>query len=291
MPLATPINDQPIASTFFGEGKWLTDFVTPDALEVQKLHDSLTEGIYNLEDKLLACWEWVADEVKYVSFVRAKMWVNGHSSVQNDYWQNPSQVIRTKIGNCSNKAFLLASLIRNDLAPGQVSVVLGNLHQPPGAGGHAWLEVNFNSHPYIMESTKGDMQPMVATRVADIYEPVVYFNDKTVSAIEGRTLLMPFCAVYVDWLRDYLDFAFIQMTTTIARCSVCGYPLSAEYLGQIETCPLCATVNEAVSQGVTIPTPLLVGILAFLGGMFFGPAIIASSTEGQKWLERQIRRG
>jgi len=206
----TQIDDQPIAATFFGEGKWLTDFVTPDALEVQKLHKSLTENIDNLEDKLVACWEWVANQVKYVSFVKAKMWVNGKSAVQNDYWATPSLTIRTKVGNCAVKSFLLASLIRQDLPSEQVNVVLGNLHQPPSAGGHAWLELNFNSHPVIMESTRGDMQPMVATQVANIYEPVVYFNDETVSALENKTLLTPFAAVYADWLRDYLDFAYIE---------------------------------------------------------------------------------
>lgn len=204
------IDDQPIAATFFGEGRWLTDFITPDALEVQELHKSLTEGIGDLEDKLIACWEWVADKVRYTKFVKAKIWVNGKSSVQTDYWAEPTLTIRTKVGNCVVKSLLLASLIRNDLSPEQVSVVLGNLHQPPGDGGHAWVEVNFNSHPYIMESTRGDMQPMVATQVADKYEAVVYFNDKAVSAIEDRTLLTPFAAVYADWLKDYLDFAYIE---------------------------------------------------------------------------------
>jgi len=210
MSAPTQIDDQPIAATFFGEGKWLTDFVTPDALEVQELHESLTKGLSNVEDRLLACWEWVAEQVKYVSFVQAKLSVNGKTAVQNDYWQEPSQTIRTKIGNCANKAFLLASLARQDLLPNQVNVVLGNLNQPPGAGGHAWVEVYYNSNSYIMESTKSDMQPMVATRVADIYEPVMYFNDEVVSAIEGKTLLTPFTAVYADWLRDYLDFAYIE---------------------------------------------------------------------------------
>ena len=210
MPLAISIDDQPIASTFFGEGKWLTDFVTPDALEVQELHQKLTQDIDELEDRLLACWAWVADRVKYVRFVKAKMWVGGKTSFQDDYWQDPSQVIKTKIGNCANKAFLLASLLRQDLSANQVNVVLGNLHQPPNPGGHAWCELNYNSHPVIMESTRGDMQPMVATQVADIYEPVVYFNDKTVSAIEGRTVLTPFSAVYADWLSDYLDWVYIN---------------------------------------------------------------------------------
>lgn len=77
----------------------------------------------------------------------------------------------------------------------------------------------------------------------------------------------------------------------ISKCSSCGYPLTAEFDGQIEACPSCQTINEAISQGVTIPTPLLVGVLAFLGGVFLGPAIIASSSEGQKWLERQARGG
>jgi len=210
MSQPTQIDDQPISATFFGEGKWLTDFITPDALEVQELHKQITQGIDDLEEKLLACWNWVANRVKYVKFVKAKIWVNGHTSVQDDYWQDPAQVIRTKIGNCANKSILLASLIRNDLPPNQVNVALGNLHQPPNPGGHAWIELNFNSHPYIMESTRGDMQPMVASKVADIYEPVIYFNDKRVSAIEDRTLLTPFSAVYASWLKDYLDWAFIE---------------------------------------------------------------------------------
>jgi len=207
---AIQVDDQPISSTFFGEGKWLTQFVTPDALEVQDLHQTLTENIDEAEERLLACWDFVADKVKYVSFVKAKMWVNGKSSVQGDYWQNPSQVIRTRIGNCANKAFLLASLARQDLPAEQVKVVLGNLHQPPGAGGHAWVEVNINSQPYIMESTKGNMQPLVATKVADIYEAVMYFNDKTVEAIPDRSILTPFTAVYAEWLKDYLDWSFIE---------------------------------------------------------------------------------
>jgi len=210
MPESTLIDDQPISATFFGEGRWLTDFITPDALEVKKLYDSLAKKAEGYEGRAVACWEWVANQVKYVRFVNAKIWVNGHSSVQNDYWQMPSQVIRTRVGNCCNKAFLLASLIRNELPTERVHCVLGNLHQPPQPGGHAWVEVCFNSHKYIMEATRGDMKPMVASEVADIYEPVIYFNDESVSAIEGRTVLEPFTAVYADWLKDYLDWAYIK---------------------------------------------------------------------------------
>jgi len=203
------IDNQPIAATFFGEGKWLTDFVTPDALRIQELHKSITKGIDNLEDRLIACWDWVANQVKYVRFVKAKLWVNGKSSVQTDYWQNPGQVIQTRVGNCANKAFLLGSLLRNELQPSQVKVVLGNLHQP-NPGGHAWCQVQLDQE-YIMESTRGDMQPLVVdSSVEDVYEPVIYFNDETVHAIEGKAVLTPYAAVYTDWLRDYLDFAYIN---------------------------------------------------------------------------------
>jgi len=204
------IDDQPISATFFDEGRWLTSFVTPDALEVKELHAKLTKNIDELEDKMLACWNWVANGVRYVKFVRGKIWVNGHSSVQDDYWQPPSQLIQTKVGNCANKAFLLASLLRNDISAEKVHCVLGNLHQGRKPGGHAWVEVRLNSHSYIMESTRGDMAPLVISNMANIYESVIYFNDKVVSAIPGRTLLQPFCAVYADWLKDYLDWAYIE---------------------------------------------------------------------------------
>jgi len=210
MPQPTAIDNQPISSTFFGEGRWLTDFITPSALEVKELHKEITQGIDDLEGRMLACWEWVANRVKYVRFVKGKIWIEGHVSVQDDYWQTPSQLIRTRVGNCSNKAFLLASLLRNDLPAKEVYCVLGNLHQAGTPGGHAWVEFRPNSHGYIMEATRGDMKPMVAAEVAEIYESVVYFNDESVLAFEDRTLLTPFAAVYADWLRDYLDWAYIE---------------------------------------------------------------------------------
>ena len=78
-------------------------------------------------------------------------------------------------------------------------------------------------------------------------------------------------------------------TKTISRCGVCGYPITAEYEGQTVTCAMCGSVNEAISQGVVISTPVFVGVLAFLGGMLLGPTIIASTSGGKRWLEEQAR--
>lgn len=78
-------------------------------------------------------------------------------------------------------------------------------------------------------------------------------------------------------------------TKTISKCASCGYPLAAEYEGQTVTCAMCGTVNEAISQGIIIPTPLFVGVLTFAAGMLFGPAIIATTAGGRDWLEKQAR--
>lgn len=205
----TYINDQPIASSFFNEGRWLTDFVTPDALEVQELYDELTEGLATIQEKMEALRYWVASEIKYTHYVWGKIQIGNKISVQRDLWQTPSMAIQTRIGNCANKAFLLASLLRNAMPADDVKVVFGNLHQP-GEGGHAWVEVNLNGTAYILETTREDMAPSVATSKADIYEPVIHFNDKTVSVIPDRTLLQPFCRVYTDWLKKYLDWSYIE---------------------------------------------------------------------------------
>lgn len=209
MQTPTPINDQPISATFFGEGRWLTDFITPHALEVTELHKEIVKDIDELEDRITALWGWVASK-KYTRFVKAKIWVDGHSSVQNDYWALPSITARIKVGNCATKSFLLCSLLRNEFPAEKVYCVLGNLQQPRNKGGHAWVEVQPDGARYVMESTRGDMKPMVLADNADIYESVIYFNDKIVSAIEGRTVLEPFTAVYADWLSDYLDWKYIE---------------------------------------------------------------------------------
>ena len=80
------------------------------------------------------------------------------------------------------------------------------------------------------------------------------------------------------------------MNRTIASCPECGFPISAEYEGQNAVCANCQAELTAIKQeGVTIPTPLFAGLLGFGLGVLLGPALIASTDEGRKWLERQGR--
>lgn len=204
------MDNQPIAAGFFGSGKWLTDYVTPEDLEVKELYNYIISGQPTLEDKLKALRRWVASEVRYKKLITGKIWVEGKSSVQRDLWMSPNMVINTKIGNCANKSFLLASLIRNMLSSSEAYCVLGNLYNGK-AGGHAWVEVKMpDGSSYVMESTRLKVPDMVPVENAERYEPVHYFNDKELYAVEGKTVLEPFTMCYSTWLDSYLDWAYIE---------------------------------------------------------------------------------
>ena len=79
-------------------------------------------------------------------------------------------------------------------------------------------------------------------------------------------------------------------TKTVSKCAGCGYPLAAEYSGQIASCPMCGTVNEAIS-GVEIPTPIFAGGIGLLIGIFLGPAMLAGSEWGREFLVKKARGG
>lgn len=214
------IDDQPIGASFFGEGQWLTDYITPEALDVRVLFESISAPLihppakpayYNPrdDDELIeSCRLWVAEQIKYVRFVKGKLFINGKVSIQDDLWNMPSLTAKVKIGNCANKAFLLTSLLRNFLPPEEVYCVLGNLYNGK-PGGHAWVEVKKNGQFYVLESTQPE-SPIVPASDMDRYEEVHYFNDQDIFAVPGLTVLTPFTACFSTWLKDYLNWTYIE---------------------------------------------------------------------------------
>lgn len=79
------------------------------------------------------------------------------------------------------------------------------------------------------------------------------------------------------------------MPTKIGSCAVCDYPLPSQFKGHEVTCPMCSTINEQIGQGITIPSTWFWGLIAFGAGVFLGPALIASTAGGRRWLEEQAR--
>ena len=204
---AIKIDDQPISATFFGEGKWLSDFVTPNEPDVILLYRQIAADMSS-GDAIIACWNWVANQVKYKNFIQAAITVEGKTSYQDDFWQSPAVCSKTHVGNCANKAFLLTSLLRNTLPQNEVYCVLGNLYNGHGAG-HAWVETVINGENYIVEATRNDV-PMTRAIDTDRYEAVHYFNDKEMYAVPGKTVMTPFQACYSSWLKDYIDWSYIN---------------------------------------------------------------------------------
>lgn len=78
-----------------------------------------------------------------------------------------------------------------------------------------------------------------------------------------------------------------------APCRRCKFPILLQkdaHEGQQIKCPNCGTINEVViAKGITIPTPVFVGILCFGAGVVLGPALIASTQSGAEWLAKKAR--
>jgi len=74
---------------------------------------------------------------------------------------------------------------------------------------------------------------------------------------------------------------------TLTKCSVCGYPIQANVEGETTVCAYCG--ETLIAQGVTIPTPLFAGTLGFVLGVFLGPALMALTDTGKRYLEKQAR--
>lgn len=74
-------------------------------------------------------------------------------------------------------------------------------------------------------------------------------------------------------------------TKVIGKCAVCGYPLPDSPIGSEIDCPNCHSINERIAS-ITIPTPVVVGIIAFAAGVILGPAVLSGLKEGAAKLER-----
>lgn len=203
------VDDQPVAAGFFGQGRWLSSYIQPSDLEVRNLYEKLILNTGTAESRILNCWTWVANKVQYKAFIKASINIEGQTYHQPDYWQDPGMCCITKVGNCVNKAFLLTSLLRNELQADEVYCVLGNLYNGK-AGGHAWVQIRFGNRDYIMESTRPDVQPMVPVEIATRYEAVHIFNDVERYVIPGKTVMEPYAKAYSAWLVDYIDWCYVE---------------------------------------------------------------------------------
>jgi len=201
-------DNQPI-DTRFGDAAWITDFITPNNPDVILKYRALTQGLIDPNDIAYACWHYIANQ-PYVPLVASHLSAAGKTFRQSDTWFYPAESIQLGVGNCSNKSFVLASILKNYFkAPGEVYCVVGNLTLD-GIGSHAWVEVNSRGRSIILESTQPNVtNALIPKHLAGAYEAKVYFDEKNVYTTDNKVSVRQvfqshFGVCAVPFLKTYL---------------------------------------------------------------------------------------
>lgn len=154
-----------------GELYYINRFLKPGdraiELKAREIEYRLRQaGEDNELNRITEAFNFVSIEIEYV-----------YDEVQfgfTDYWQLPSETLRSKKGDCEDTSFLLASLLLAlRINQKRVRVVLGRFRED----GHAWVEVFVGNKWYILESTADD--PLISWFERDWnYSPEieVYYN-------------------------------------------------------------------------------------------------------------------
>lgn len=200
-------DNQPIDARH-GDSAWLTSFITPNNPDVMLKYSRITEGIASTEDRLEALWRYVAG-FRYRPIISSTLSAPGVTIRQDDTWFFPAESMQLRSLNCVNKAFLLTSLVKNELSvPGQVYCVFGELTHD-GIGNHAWVEVQRNGMQYIYEATITDKVRAIAPKMSlDIYKGEVYFDEENVYAVDdtdvAKVINASFGVCAIPFLENYI---------------------------------------------------------------------------------------
>ena len=202
---AVPCDNQPVVASPFHDTRFLTEWIQPSNIDIQNKYAELTEGLASTKEKVVACLQYVTD-VPYTRFVKVTSNVGGRVFVQPDAWLLPSEALYVPRLNCSNRAFLLTSLLRQELPQGAVWACLGNvnLHR---VDGHAWVVGRIDGREYVLETTNPKLRrTLIPIESADIYEDVVYVDNFEIRAIPEKVVREPFSACWcIPWLESYLN--------------------------------------------------------------------------------------
>ena len=179
MPTLIVADNQPIDARF-GDSVWLTSFITPGNPDVRLKYLEITDGITLTNDKIEAIWRYVA-EFKYKPVISSTLSTPDRKFRQEDTWFFPAEAMLINNLNCANRAFLLTSLVKNELpVRGQVYCVMGVLSNNR-VGNHAWVQAQIDGRIYILEATITDKaRAIIPVDCLDIYKGQVYFDEETV---------------------------------------------------------------------------------------------------------------
>lgn len=203
------VDNQPIDARVGGDAVWITDFITPNNPDILLKYNELTAGLTDPDDIAVALWHYISHQ-PYVPLIFARLNVLGKTFQQKDTWFYPGESLQIGKGNCANKSFVLASLLKNYYrVPGQVFCAMGNITLD-GIGAHAWVELNNSAGRFIIETTQPNLEHALIPKEAAIaYDAKVYFDERDVY-VNGQGISAPqalsahFGVCAVPWLENYL---------------------------------------------------------------------------------------
>lgn len=202
-------DNQPVVARPLGDAIWVTDLITPNNPDVVLKYRELTSGLYSTKSRITALWRYVAN-LPYRQTIRARVHVDGKSLNQRDSWLFPSETIRVRTSNCANRAFLLTSLLKNEMPrDGEVYAAMGYINLD-GIGAHAWCSVNISGESYILETTQPRLESaFIPVSEANAYDGVIAFDKNNVYTIrEGADIAEMLNAQFglcsIKFLEQYL---------------------------------------------------------------------------------------
>jgi|GEM_PF-2112392 hypothetical protein len=169
-----------------GEEWDIRQFVTPNVPGVARIETQLPAG----EREFVAtAWWWVTKYIQYPEgspdvedehYFRAFRGRTRRAYRVYDYWSFPAETLVTRIGDCEDASFLLASILRRRLPDTRVFVTIGLFDNY----GHAWVTVD----GLVLETTPG-LPSYKAIPEQLPYVPFFRFNDTVVLPV--REIAVP----------------------------------------------------------------------------------------------------
>ena len=144
--------------------------------------EEITRFCQTIEEKQLAVFEYVRNEIEYITEGNPKKWYYPQPFLQYKYefWQLPRETIEWGKGDCEDQAILLCTLMRVIGVPASdVRVVVG-LVSLGGGTAHAWTEFKLGTRWYILESTCPTCDYIKKSEYYEFFSPEIWgwFNDK-----------------------------------------------------------------------------------------------------------------
>ncbi len=176
-------------------------FITVDDPVVKAKVEEITKGWATTRDKQEALFEYVRDEITYVTEGNPKRYIYPKPFLEYkfDFWQYPKETIEWKKGDCEDQAILLCTMMRAAGVPASdVRVAVGLLYIGGEVfGGHAWCEFKMGHVWYVLESTCPTCSYIERADYYKTYSPEIWgwFNDEEYHIESGETACNPFVLV------------------------------------------------------------------------------------------------